>query len=107
VLRALSRFVGYIGLAAGFIAFVVDGARYIANNEWVFLPVGTAIDAVLPRAFAGWETVAKLQLPQFLWDPVLVRALSVPFFAVAAVIGIVLLFLGRKPKALIGYSSRD
>jgi len=107
MLRALSRFIGYLGLVAGFIAFVVDGARYIANNEWSFLPIGDAINAVLPRAYAGWENLAKLRLPAPLWDPVLVSALAVPFFAVMTVLGVVLLLLGRKPRALIGYSSRD
>jgi hypothetical protein len=107
MIRALLRGIGYIGLAMGFIAFVVDGARYIANNEWAFLPIGTAIDAVLPRAYSGWERIAKLRLPDFLWDPVLSRALAIPFFAVAAVIGVAFLLLGRKRKAPIGYSNRD
>ncbi|MFI5011715.1 MAG: hypothetical protein ACHQAY_05150 [Hyphomicrobiales bacterium] len=107
MIRALLRFVGYLGLSVGFIAFVVDGAHYVANNEWSFLRIGTAIDAVLPRAYAGWEQTAKLRLPSFLWDPVLVTALAAPFFAVVTVIAVLVLLLGRKPKARIGYSSRD
>src|ERR1700730_13612778 len=97
MLRALLRFVGYI----------VDGARYIANNEWSFLAIGTAIDAVLPRSYSGWEDRAKLHLPAYLWDPVLVKTLAAPFFVGATVIAVLLLLLGRKPKAQIGYSSRD
>jgi hypothetical protein len=107
MIRSLLRSIGYIGLALGFIAFVVDGARYVANNEWSFLSIGTAIDAVLPRSYSGWERVAKLRLPDFLWDPILSHALTIPFFAVATVIGVLLLFLGRKRKAPIGYSNRD
>ena len=107
MIRALIRCIGYIALSAGFIAFVVDGARYVANNELSFLTMGTAIDAVLPHAYAGWEIAAKLRLPGFLWDPLLVRGLALPFFVVATLIGVLLLLLGRKPKALIGYSSRD
>ena len=107
MLRALIRCLGYLALSAGFIAFVVDGARYIANNEWSFLSIGSAIDTVLPRAYAGWESAAKLKLPGFLWDPVLTRALALPFFVAAAVMGVLLLLLGRKPKPLIGYSNRD
>ncbi|SDR06585.1 hypothetical protein SAMN05519103_00603 [Rhizobiales bacterium GAS113] len=107
MVRGLIRCIGYLALSAGFIAFVVDGARYIANNEWSFLPIGTAIDAVLPRAYSGWEAIAKLRFPAFLWDPLLVRALATPFFAVASLIGVLLLLLGRRRKALIGYSNRD
>ncbi|MBV9738793.1 MAG: hypothetical protein JOZ30_04085 [Hyphomicrobiales bacterium] len=110
MIRALLRMLrglGYLILALGFIAFVVDGSRYIANNEWSFLTLGAAVDAVLPRAYAGWETAAKLRLPTFLWDPVLTRALALPFFVVAAVIGVLLLVLGRKRKPPIGYSNRD
>ena len=55
MIRAFLRGLGYLGLALGFIAFVDDGARYVANNEWSFLAIGSAIDAVLPRAYAGWE----------------------------------------------------
>ena len=40
MIRALLRGLGYLGLALGFIAFVDDGARYVANNEWSFLPIG-------------------------------------------------------------------
>jgi hypothetical protein len=107
MIRAFLRGLGYLGLALGFIAFVDDGARYIANNEWSFLTIGSAIHAVLPRAYAGWEQAAKAKLPGFLWDPVLTRALALPFFVVAAVIGVLLLLLARKRKRLIGYSNRD
>ncbi|MBV8769097.1 MAG: hypothetical protein JO094_09415 [Hyphomicrobiales bacterium] len=107
MIRALLRGLGYLGFAFGFIAFVDDGARYIANNEWSFLTLGTALDTVMPRAYAGWQTAAKLKLPGFLADTVLTRTLETPFFVVAAVLGVLLLLLGRKPKPLIGYSSRD
>ncbi|MBV9567710.1 MAG: PetM family of cytochrome b6f complex subunit 7 [Hyphomicrobiales bacterium] len=107
MIRALLRGLGYLGLALGFIAFVDDGARYIANSEWSFLTIGSALDAVMPRAYAGWQTAAKLKLPGLLGDPVLTRTLATPFFVAATVIGVLLLFLGRKPKPMIGYSNRD
>jgi hypothetical protein len=107
VLRALLRFLGYLCLAIGFIAFVVDGARSVANKEWTFLPIGTALDTALPHAYTGWQEAAKLRLPAFLWDPVLVTTLAAPFFFAAAIIALVFLLLGKKPKPRIGYSSRD
>ena len=107
MLRALIRCLGYLALSAGFIAFVVDGARYIANNEWSFLPIGGAIDSVLPGAYAGWQAAAKLRLPAYLFDPMLVNALALPFFVVMSVIGMLLLLIGRKPRPRIGYSNRD
>lgn len=107
MLRALLRFLGYLGLAIGFIAFVVDGARSVANKDWTFLPIGAALDAVTPHAYAGWQETAKLRLPHFLWDPVLVTMLAAPFFFAAAIIALIFLLLGKKPRARIGYSSRD
>ena len=107
MLRWLLRLIGYLCLAAGFITFVVDGARYVANNAWTPLRLGPTLSAVMPRAYGSWETAAKARLPGVLWDPGLVTALTVPFFIVATVLGALLLLLGRKPKALIGYSNRD
>ena len=107
MLRALLRFIGYLCLAIGFIAFVVDGARSVANKEWTFLPIRAALDAVMPHAYAGWQEAAKLRLPPFLWDPVLVTTLAAPLFFAAAVIALIFLLLGKKPKARIGYSNRD
>ena len=107
MIRALLRFFGYVGLAVGFVAFVVDGARCVANKEWSFLPIGTAIETALPRAYSGWQDLAKLRLPAFLWDPVLVDTLAAPFFAGVTLLALIFLLLGRKPKARIGYSSRD
>jgi hypothetical protein len=107
MIRGLLRSLGYVSLAGGFIAFVVDGAGYVANGEWAPLQIGAAIRAVLPRAYASFESAAKLRLPAPLWDPMLVRSLAVPFFLVATIIGLLLLILGRRPKALIGYSNRD
>jgi hypothetical protein len=107
MIRWILRFFGYIGLAGGFIAFVVDGAGYVANGEWESLQIGMAARAVFPAAFANMESAAKLRLPALLWDPVMLRLLAVPFFIVATVMGVLLLFLGRKPKALVGYSNRD
>lgn len=107
MIRGLLRSLGYVSLAGGFIAFVVDGAAYVANGEWAPLQIGTAIRAVSPGAYASWESAAKLRLPAPLWDPVLVRSLAAPFFLVAVIIGVLLLILGRRPRALIGYSNRD
>jgi hypothetical protein len=107
MLRALLRFLGYLSLAIGFIAFVVDGARSVANKEWTFLPISAALDGVMPHSYAGWQEAAKLRLPPFLWDPVLRTMLDAPFFFAAAIIALIFLLLGKRPKARIGYSNRD
>jgi hypothetical protein len=107
MLRVLLRSVGHIGLAVGFVTFVVDGARSIANKEWDYLSISSALETVFPRAYAGWQEAAKLHLPPVLWDPVLVRTLAAPFFVGVTVLAMLLLLLGRKPKAKIGYSNRD
>jgi hypothetical protein len=107
MLRLLLRFVGHVGLAVGFIAFVVDGARSVANKELAYVSIGTVLDTVLPHAYAGWLGAAKLHLPSVLYDPVLIKALAAPFFVGATVIAVLLLLIGQKPKPKIGYSNRD
>jgi hypothetical protein len=107
MLRALLRFVGYLCLAVGFISFVVDGARGIANSEWAYLSIGKAFETMFPHNYAGWLEAAKLRLPAVLFDPGLARLLAAPFFIGATVLAILLLVLGKKPKAKIGYSNRD
>jgi hypothetical protein len=107
MLRLLLRFVGYLGLAVGFIAFVVDGARSIANKELAYVSIGSVLDTVLPHAYGGWQEAAKLRLPPALYDPVLVKTLAAPFFVGATVIAVLLLLIGQKPKPKIGYSNRD
>jgi hypothetical protein len=107
MLRALFRFLGYVCLAIGFVAFVVDGARSVANKEWTYLQIKDVLDTVMPHAYAGWQEAAKLHLPGFLWDPVLVKTLASPFFFASAIIALFFLLLGKKPRARIGYSNRD
>ena len=40
----------------------------------------------------------------WLWDPVVLSVLTAPTWVVFAVLGAVLMLLGRKKKALIGYA---
>jgi hypothetical protein len=107
MLRALLRFVGYLCLAVGFISFVVDGARSIANKEWAYLSIGNAFETMFPRNYAGWLEAAKQHLPPVLFDLGLVQLLAAPFFIGATVLAVLLLLLGKRPMAKIGYSNRD
>ena len=107
MLRALIRFVGYLSLAIGFISFVVDGARSIADKDLAYLSIGAAMDTLFPRGFPDWQEAAKLRLPPALYDPVLINTLAAPFCLAATIIAVLLLLLGRKPKPKIGYSNRD
>jgi len=92
-------------LALAFIFLVYDGNRSIADQTlhltkfeeiWNALYSQTPQEVLRPlvdRIFIGW-----------LWDPVIVPILAAPICLVLAVLGAILIVLGRKKKPLIGYA---
>jgi hypothetical protein len=70
------------------------------------LSLGAAASAVAPGAYSAWEASAKVRWPPVLWEAAS-WTLGLPFFLAALVVAIVLALIGRRPRKLIGYSSRD
>jgi hypothetical protein len=96
-MRAFLRFLGFIVLTGGFVAFVIDGARGIANSEFVFTPLAATFGASLPSLFPGlapWLTGALPSSVRMLAESSL---LTWPTWVVGTVVGIALLWLGRRP----------
>jgi ABC-type phosphate transport system permease subunit len=105
MIRFLFRFLGLLFLALAFIFLVYDGNRSIADQTlhltkfeeiWNALYAQTPQEVLRPlinRSYAGW-----------LWDPVILPILSAPIAVILAVVGAILIVLGRKKKPLIGYA---
>ena len=103
MIRFLFRFIGLMLIALAFILFVYDGTRSIAGNK-IFI---TQVDQV-------WSNVHQTSLlllqpaleniAVWLWDPVVRTVLTAPSWLALAIIGAVLILLGRKKKPLIGYA---
>jgi len=103
MIRFLFRFIGLLFLALAFILFVYDGTKWIADQRWDVTTVGWI-----------WATVHESSLTQvrptleplavWLWDPVASKILDSPAFVVLVVLGTILVLIGRKRRALIGYA---
>ncbi len=104
MIRFLFRFTGLWLLAGAFVALVIDGTRSVSASRLVLAPVRDAwglmdpasLDAV-QKKFAGGAAENALGL-----------LLAMPFFALLALAGLLLLLVGRRKRDVrIGYSSRD
>ncbi|CAH1674618.1 conserved membrane hypothetical protein [Hyphomicrobiales bacterium] len=96
-MRALLRFIGFILLTGGFVAFVIDGARGIANSQFVPTSLATTLEAALPALFPQFLPWMSAHLPEAAQRLVTGSLLTLPTAAVGAILGILLLWLGRRP----------
>jgi hypothetical protein len=103
MIRFLLRFIGLLLLALGFIFVIYDGMKSIADRTfyatrleqfWTDIHVSSlqaARDAVDRRASGLWSIAVQPVIDQ-------------PAAAVFALLGVVLILLGRKKRPLIGYA---
>jgi hypothetical protein len=103
LIRFVFRFIGLWTLAAGFVALVRDGTKSIAGNavfitkladDWTNIHAGS-LDSlkVLVERYAGASG----------WEAVSAYVLAAPTWLVLGILGSILILIGRKKKALIGY----
>jgi hypothetical protein len=105
MIRFIVRTIGLWLLAGAFVIVVYDGTRSIAGSALTLTP----LDAI-------WNTFATRSLDEVLkpltdryigawiWDAALLPVLHSPAFLTFAVLGAILMLLGRKKKPLIGYA---
>jgi len=104
MIRFLIRFLGLILLAAAFILVIYDGTKSIAANSISITTVQALWALVHPSSLARLKPLIVPYANGLLWDPVTVSVLAAPAWSLLGVAGILLLFLGRKKKPLIGYA---
>jgi hypothetical protein len=103
MIRFLLRFLGLLSLALGFIFLVYDGAKSIVDQRLYISSVREAWNSVSDGSLAQLQSALQRMMPG-LWDPVAVTILDTPVALVLAILGALLLLLGRKKKPLIGYA---
>ncbi|HTT47047.1 MAG TPA: hypothetical protein VMG39_03485 [Pseudolabrys sp.] len=104
MIRFLFRFLGLILLAAAFILVIYDGTKSIAGNSLTLTTVQALWELINPAGLAKLKPLIVPYARGLLWDPVTVSILAAPAWSLLGIAGIVLLFLGRKKKPLIGYA---
>jgi hypothetical protein len=105
MIRILFRTVGYLMLAAAFVAAVVDGTRSIASSGWQITTLQAFLERVQPTAIPALKSFAT-QLHAMAWDPVAVTALKVPLAALLFVLGLVLALLSSPREPEVGIVAR-
>jgi hypothetical protein len=104
MVRFLFRLIGFLLLAVAFIALVLDGTKSIASNKLVMTPLGRTWTDIHSTSLQLLEAGVTRHVAEWLWNPVLLNILLSPTWLVLAVLGVVLLLLGRRKKPLIGYA---
>lgn len=97
MIRFLFRLLGFLILAGGFVALVIDGTRAIASGKIAFTPAAASWGSVSPdtlasaRSFAGEAGAPALDL-----------ALAQPTCLVLGVVGVLLMLIGRRRRRVVG-----
>jgi hypothetical protein len=104
MIRFLLRTLGMLFLAAAFIFIVYDGTISIGANQLQYTAVGYVWSLVHDASRQQFQLWIQSHAPPWLWDPVTTKVLAAPAAAVLAVLGAILIPLGRRRKPLIGYA---
>ena len=103
MIRFIFRFFGLWILAAAFIFLIYDGTKSIADRTDFFITRTSDVwSAIHQNSLAALQPLIEKQAV-WLWDPVTVTVLAQPAWLVLAIVGILLITIGRKKKPLIGY----
>jgi hypothetical protein len=107
MLRLLLRTLGYLAIAAGFVALIIDGARSIANSELMLTSLSDLGLRFLGGGFLLLQPAIERQIHPLLWDPVVLNILRLPCAALGLALGFWLLWLGRYRDRQVGYLTRQ
>jgi UDP-N-acetylmuramyl pentapeptide phosphotransferase/UDP-N-acetylglucosamine-1-phosphate transferase len=105
MIRLFFRFLGVLLLAAAFAALIVDGTKSIAANSVIYTPAADTAAQVFPEKLKSLQPALE-HIHPLLWNPGMTSLLRLPIWIIIAVLGIICLLLGRKPRPKIGYSRR-
>jgi len=105
-MRFLSRCLGLLLAAGAFVAFVIDGAKSIADDVVQTQPIGAIWVWASERSFTTVQAAFEKNLSPALWQKFMVPFLTVPFFALLLVLALIFLWLGRRPRSRVGYVTR-
>jgi hypothetical protein len=104
MMRFLLRFLGLCSFAGGFFFFVYDGTKSIADKSLYFTKVGDVWAWVHQDSLTALQPAITRSVGAWLWDPFVVTLLAAPASLLLALLGTMLILLGRKKKPLIGYA---
>jgi hypothetical protein len=105
MIRFVFRFAGLVALALGFIFLVHDGTKSIADQTLYLSSVSSTWENVHQSSLAALQPVVERYAGTWGWQGVVKPYfLDQPVSLVLAIIGAILILVGRKKKPLIGYA---
>ena len=103
MIRFLFRFIGLWILAAGFVALVRDGTKSIAGNAVFITKLADDWNNIQASSLESLKTPVERYAGASGWEMVATYGLGAPTWLVLGILGSILILIGRKKKALIGY----
>ena len=104
MIRFLLRFLGLLLLALAFIFVIYDGMKSIVDRTFYATALGQFWTEVHASSLQAAQSSVERNVSGTLWSLAIAPLLEQPAAAVFAIIGVVFIVLGRKPKPLIGYA---
>ncbi|MGJ0393269.1 MAG: hypothetical protein ACR650_11075 [Methylocystis sp.] len=101
----MTRFLGLLLLAGGFIALIVDGTRSIAGGALFVTTLHKGLFESFPGLYHSLEAGARAK-SAFLWDPVLASLMSAPVSVALGGVGALLIVFSHKQEASNRYWRR-
>ncbi|MFO1104166.1 MAG: hypothetical protein U1E20_14830 [Methylocystis sp.] len=105
MLRLLTRLIGLLLLAGGFIALIVDGTRSIAAGRLMVTSINRGASSVFPGLYQSIQASVE-NVSGFLWDPVLTTLMTAPVSVAFGGVGALLILLSHRRQAPLYYARR-
>jgi hypothetical protein len=105
MLRLLTRFLGLLLLAVGFMALIVDGTRSIAGGGLMVTTLRRGVFESLPSLYQGLQAAIEAK-SAFLWDPVLTTLMLLPVSVALGGLGALLIVFSHKRESSNRYWRR-
>ena len=99
------RIIGVWFLLASVITLVIDATRSLAINKLVITSLGQQWYEIHKDSYAAAQKAVETHISPFVWNPVLTALLSWPSWALFALFGVLLLWLGRKRQTVQIFSN--
>ncbi|MEI8144906.1 MAG: hypothetical protein WCH83_05545 [Alphaproteobacteria bacterium] len=106
MIRFALRLLGFLFVAAGFVALVVDGTRSIAGGRVIYTVVGETWRAIHFDSLEKLHPAMEKLFPVWLWDPVVLTVLLAPTSFLCLLLGGLLMAFGRGNEPKVGVIGR-
>jgi hypothetical protein len=103
MIRSMFRLLGLVLLAAGFVFFIYDGTKSIADQTIYISKFSQTWAEIHQQSLLATQALVENSAP-WLWTTVIHPVVEQPTWLVLGTTGLILILLGRRKKPLIGYA---